>query len=269
MVSSKVGVFMSKLQRLLLISTCLVTIDSVAVDKQQVLKYLARYIPKTILAKAITSMGLASGYHISTDKTIWEGAIGEHRVLVVHNNAPILRFYEQYFGFNFNEVSYQKAAELWKKHQSIFEKVLSHIPDTKPIEIRMCSSRWGTSHRQELAWYFIWVDVDIASATQEESAFCLAHEVAHILLKHPPQAARTYKQSQKFEKEADLLAAKMLNSANGGIQFFKRLANPKNPLSKLKIALRDRFYGATYHPLFPKRIKYLQQWKAPHASSKN
>jgi hypothetical protein len=249
------------LRTLFLIGTCLVTTDSAAVDGKQVLTYLARYIPKTVLAKAITSMGLASGYHISTDKTIWEGVIGQHRVLVVHNNAPRPLFYEQYFGFNFNEVSYQKAAALWDKHRSSFEKVLPHIPDTKPIEIRMCSSRWGTSHRQELTWYFIWVDIDIASETPEESAFCLAHEIAHILLKHPSQAARTYKQSQKIEKDTDLLAAKMLNSAEGGITFFTRLANPKNPLSKLKLTLRDKLYGATYHPLFPERIKYLQHWK--------
>jgi|ERR1700722_20030266 len=255
---------MGILRSFLFIGTCLVTINSAAVGKQQALTYLARFIPKTILAKGITGMALVSGYHISTDKTIWEGTIGEHRVLVVHNNValPIDLFYQQHFGFNFNEVSYQKAVELWKKHQSIFEKVLPYLTDTKPIEIRMCSRRWGTRHQE--SWHFIWVDSDIASATQEESAFCLAHEVAHILLNHPPQAARTYKQSQKFEKEADLQAAKMLNSADGGIQFFKRLANPRNPLSKLKIALRDRFYGATYHPLFPKRIKYLQHWKTIH-----
>jgi IrrE N-terminal-like domain len=265
------GVSMKIIRNLFFIGACLTTIDSLSFDRKLVLTHLARFIPKTVLAKAITGMGLISGYHISTDKTIWDGSIGQHRVLVVHNNAPLAidHFYQQYFGFNFNEVSYQKAAELWKRHQPSFEKVLPRLLDTKPIEIRMCSRRWGTAHRQEVAWYFIWVDLDIVSETLEESAFCLAHEIAHILLHHPPQTARTYKQSQKIEKETDLLAAKILNSADGGIKFFTRLANPKNPLSKLKIALRDKLYGATYHPLFPERIKYLQHWKRQRQRGKS
>jgi Zn-dependent protease with chaperone function len=260
---------MKTLRNLLFIGTCLITLDATALDQTVVLKQLTRFIPTHLLAKAITGIGLASGYHISTDKTIWKGMIGQHQTLVVHNNKalPIDLFYEQLFGFNFNTVSYQKAVELWQKHQPSFEKVLPYLPGTKSIEIRMCSRRWGASEAE--TWYFIWVDTDIASETLEESAFCLAHEVAHRLLKHPPQITRTYKQSQKIERQADMRAAKILDSADGGIKFFTRLANPKNPLSKLKMAFRDKFFGATYHPLFPERIKYLRQWKAIHERNKH
>lgn len=237
------------------------------------------------LSKIFATLEVVHLCHISTEKIIWKGKIGKHPVTVVHNNVALKadERYQQLLGFNFNPVNYRTAVELWEKNRLIFEKILPHIDNAYPIEIRMCAScAWQVSEfwwpqeayhllkpwARELSEYMIWVDRDIASVTREESEFCLAHEVGHVMLKHSKLAAKTDKEHRIREKQADIRAVKILNSADGGIEYFKRLAYPKNPLERLERVLLDKFYVAITHPFHHERIKYLQHWKTIHERGK-
>lgn len=62
--------------------------------------------------------------------------------------------------------------------------------------------------------------------------------------------------SRTDEKQADLDAAKALNSAQGGISFFKRFIQRK----PLPFIFRIASYGNT-HPSSETRIAYLEQWE--------
>ncbi len=44
--------------------------------------------------------------------------------------------------------------------------------------------------------------------------FSLAHELGHILLKHPPEARSTQDEIRRFNREADLFAAELLMPSN-------------------------------------------------------
>jgi hypothetical protein len=57
--------------------------------------------------------------------------------------------------------------------------------------------------------------------------------------------------------------------ADGGIKYFKKVAYPKNPLNRLELALREKFYGNTFtHPFHRERVRYLEHWKALHERGK-
>lgn len=268
---------MKLLRNLFLAGACLTAVDSTPIDNLNVVGTLALFIPKSILAKTITGLALVSGHHISTMKVIWEGKIGQHKVHVTHDNRALVadRYNHNLLGFNFNPVNYQTAVKLWERNRPIFEKILPHINDTQPIEIRMCASdSWQVApsikfnKHIRISWHTIWIDSAIASDPREESEFLLAHEVGHLALKHTQSIPKTDKERRIREKQADIRAVKILNSADGGIAFFKKRAHHKDPFVRLQIALRDKFYGATTHPLYPERIRYLQHWKAIHERGK-
>jgi len=250
---------MKIIRNLFFIGICLTTLRVAPADHIGIIKDAMSHGLQQILA-AIQIVHLR---RISTNKIIWQGKIAQHNVRVVHTNGfpykSILT--EQAFCFYLNTVSAAKALELWNENLTMFQRILPFINNTKDIEVRMCTpSSWaiweGKSH------YILWVSNNIQKDTKEETEFSIAHEAAHAILNHTLSDAKTYREQQTREMQADLRAAKINDTARGGILSFYKRGN--NPLLRLDRALSDKIFGPSTHPLDRRRVEYLQKWQKRH-----
>jgi hypothetical protein len=215
------------------------------------------------LSKVFATLDIVHLCHVSTRKVIWRGKIGQHNVRVVHSNRYSFHVFN--FSLDLNAVNFKNASDLWQKNQSIFQQILPLIDNAYDIDIRMCApGRWAIMEwewKKGIHEYILWVSDEIQTDPKEVTEFSVAHEVAHAILKHTAPKAETLAESRTYEMQADLRAAKILGTAQGGIQDFYTSAFPKNPIARLEKILLNKIYGATTHPLDLTRVEYLKKWQ--------
>ncbi len=272
---------MKFLKNALLVSLSVITLSSAKTEAEDAFHNLKTKISSTAV-KALDTFGekmVTLDLMYNKNHIILNESLGTNRLIVVegHLKDHTMKL------FSYNKDRYELAKKMWSESKDAFYTLLPKLGDHKRIIIQLGTNS-GDNILQFGSTIKISIDKDWINETHDEHMFTLAHEISHYLLGHLKNDSKKaiarkisldayYAASQAQEKEADLNAAQILGTAQGGITCFtkcetskiKRQENLRNQLKAIAnidentlLALEEKHEKKREEILLPLISKVIQ-----------